>query len=629
MLFCSLSVHFKSYNRASLFIKKRLMKMNFCVTPRRSRPLLRKTLNLALAVAGLLGTLCVMPVFADESADVSKLLKGGQYAEALTKANAALAQKPRDAQMRFLKGVALTELNKPSEAIAVFARLSEDFPDLPEPHNNLAVLYASSGQFDKARASLDMAMRTNPSYATAFENLGDVNAKMASQAYDKALQLDPRNSSAKSKLTMLTTLGNDSKAASASAKAAPVVKAAMPAAPAPVPAAAPAPVLAAAPAVAKSEKTLTPAAASVNAANAANVIAAKKFVPTGDYGRGSMPTPRPVAPVVAVAPAPALPVPPVAVAKPAVPTPPVAVAVASVTPAAKPLPVQAAPASVTKPVISTPPAAVASVTPTAKPLPVQAAPASVTKPVISTPPVAVASVTAAAKPLPVQAAQASVTKPVISTPPVAVASVTPAVKPVQAVPVPATVAKPAAPTPPVAVASVTPAAKPAQVLPVAATVAKPAAATLPVVVAAAVPATKPAQAVAAPAAKPVPVEASSKAAKAHENDKDDVMKVVNAWAKAWSARDVSSYLDFYAHDFQTPNGMSHKAWVDERTLRIKGKGRISVSIENPQVTINEKTATVVFRQVYVSDRLRANGRKTLLLVKQGGKWHIKQERANS
>ena len=107
------------------------------------------------------------------------------------------------------------------------------------------------------------------------------------------------------------------------------------------------------------------------------------------------------------------------------------------------------------------------------------------------------------------------------------------------------------------------------------------------------------------------------------------MKAVNGWAKAWSARDVGSYLDYYANDFQTPGGMSRKAWAEERNARIKGKGRISVNIENPQITINDKTATVVFRQVYVSDRLRANGRKTLLLVKQGGKWQIKQERAGS
>ena len=603
------------------------MKTKSCASTRKTRPFLRKTLNQALAVAGLLGTLFVMPVFADEAADVSKLLKGGNYSEALAKANAALAQKPRDAQMRFLKGVALTEMNKSAEAIAVFARLSEDFPDLPEPHNNLAVLYASNGQFDKARASLDMAMRTNPSYATALENLGDVNARMASQAYDKALQLDNRNASAKSKLTLLTTLGNSSKAASASATAspaaaapaakavasalpapaaAPVAKVTAPAvaavAPAPaakvaVPATPVPPVVAAAPAVkavAPVAQAAVPAAVPASVPPAPVAVVAKKFVPTGDHGRGSAPTPRPAPTVVAN----------VAASTPAtVPAPALA---AKPTPAPAPVAV-----AVTKPV-TPPPAVVASVTPAAKPVPVAApaAPVAVAKPAV-TPPVAVATVTPAAKPVQVAPAPAIATKPAPA--PVVVATVTPAAKPVQVVPAPAA-------TPAVA-------AKPVQVVPAPATATATAAklATAPAIAAAVTPAAKPAQA--APAAKPA--EPLSKQAKQAETDKEDIMKAVNGWAKAWSARDVGSYLDYYANDFQTPGGMSRKAWAEERNARIKGKGRISVNIENPQITINDKTATVVFRQVYVSDRLRANGRKTLLLVKQGGKWQIKQERAGS
>ena len=115
------------------------------------------------------------------------------YAEALAKADQYLAGKPRDPQMRFLKGVVLTESGRTGDAIATFTKLTEDYPELPEPYNNLAVLYAGQSQFDKARAALEMAIRTNPSYATAHENLGDVYAKLASQAYSKALQLDAGN----------------------------------------------------------------------------------------------------------------------------------------------------------------------------------------------------------------------------------------------------------------------------------------------------------------------------------------------------------------------------------------------------------------------------------------------------
>lgn len=111
-------------------------------------PGFHRVLNNGFAVTGLLAALIAAPVFADDAADISKLMRSGQYAEALTKADAVLAKTPRDAQTRFLKGVILTEQNKTPDAILVFSRLTEDFPDLPEPYNNLAVLYASSGQYD-------------------------------------------------------------------------------------------------------------------------------------------------------------------------------------------------------------------------------------------------------------------------------------------------------------------------------------------------------------------------------------------------------------------------------------------------------------------------------------------------
>ena len=48
-----------------------------------------------------------------------------------------------------------------------------------------------------------MAIRTNPGYATAQENLGDVYARLASQAYNKALQLDPGNTAVQPKLALI------------------------------------------------------------------------------------------------------------------------------------------------------------------------------------------------------------------------------------------------------------------------------------------------------------------------------------------------------------------------------------------------------------------------------------------
>ena len=142
-------------------------------------------------------------VYADEYSDVNQLVRSGKLAEALTKADQYLVSKPRDPQMRFLKGVIQTESGKPTDAIATFVKLTEDYPELPEPYNNLAVLYASQGQYDNARAALELAIRTNPSYATAHENLGDVYAKLASQAYSKALQLDSSNTGVQPKLALI------------------------------------------------------------------------------------------------------------------------------------------------------------------------------------------------------------------------------------------------------------------------------------------------------------------------------------------------------------------------------------------------------------------------------------------
>lgn len=362
--------------------------------------------TLALSLAGF----CVFPAMADDLSDVSQLLRSGQHVAALAKADAFLTKNPRDAQMRFLKGVILTEQNKSAEAIAIFSKLTEDYPTLPEPYNNLAVLYASSGQYEKARTALDMAIRTNPTYATAYENLGDVHAKLASQAYDKALQLDNTNSGAKSKLTMVRTL------------------------------------------VGNTSGGTNPKVAVVAAAPSAPVKAEPKPEPKVE------------------------------------PKPPVK-EVPKVEPKVE-----------------------------AKP-----------------------EVKAEAKPDPKIEQQ------------------------------------------------------------------------------------KQAQKQEAEAKR----EAKAKANAAAEAEREQVMSAVNAWAKAWSARDVKAYLNAYSADFDLPAGQTRKAWSDERRARIEDKGRISVKIETPQVTVSGNTATVKFRQIYDSDRTKANSRKTMVLVKQSGKWQIKQERAGS
>src|SRR5688572_12736741 len=169
--------------------------------------------RLFLLVAVLAAALAIIPPAAaqtDELQEASQLLKQGQLDRALERVDAFLKSKPKDARGRFMRGLILAEQNKPNDAIKIFTELTQEFPELPEPYNNLAVLYASQGQYDKARSSLEMAIRTHPSYATAHENLGDIYAKMASQAYDKALQLDKGNSPLQTKLNMIKDLFSSS-----------------------------------------------------------------------------------------------------------------------------------------------------------------------------------------------------------------------------------------------------------------------------------------------------------------------------------------------------------------------------------------------------------------------------------
>jgi Flp pilus assembly protein TadD len=98
----------------------------------------------------LIALAAALPVCADDAQEAAKLLKAGQHKQALDLVNKVLASKPRDAQARFLKGLIFTEQGKTKDAIEIFTKLTQDYPELPEPYNNLAVIYASQEQYDKA-----------------------------------------------------------------------------------------------------------------------------------------------------------------------------------------------------------------------------------------------------------------------------------------------------------------------------------------------------------------------------------------------------------------------------------------------------------------------------------------------
>ncbi|MBP6676376.1 MAG: tetratricopeptide repeat protein [Vitreoscilla sp.] len=171
-----------------------------------------------------------------DASEIQRLIKDGQHVQALKQIDEALARNPKDAQMRFRRGVALSMLDRKAEALAVFQKLVEDHPDMPAPYNNMAVIYGAQGEYEKARGALERAIRTNPAYATAYQNLGDVYAQLASQAYSKALQLDKTDTTVQPKLSLLRELTGSTPTAVVAAKpTAPAVATAAVAAPAPKP----------------------------------------------------------------------------------------------------------------------------------------------------------------------------------------------------------------------------------------------------------------------------------------------------------------------------------------------------------------------------------------------------------
>jgi len=168
----------------------------------------------------------ISAVRADALQDVSKLVSSGKLDDAEKGADAFLAKNPKDAQMRFLKGVILAQRGKRDEAVTMFTGITQDYPELPEPYNNLAVIYAAQGQYEKAQGALESAIRASPNYATAYENLGDVYAALAARSYQEARRHDANNAAALRKLSATRAMLAGS---SASGKAAPDPAAATPA----------------------------------------------------------------------------------------------------------------------------------------------------------------------------------------------------------------------------------------------------------------------------------------------------------------------------------------------------------------------------------------------------------------
>jgi len=220
----------------------------------------------SLLMMGLVSMAAIVPASAATPVEETQaLISRGDLDGALKRIERHLAGSPQDAEGRFTRALILVKQNKGPEAIKAFTELTRDYPQLPEPYNNLAVLYAQAGDYEQARDALEAALATNPSYATAHENLGDIYAALAGAAYNRALALDANNSTTRYKLSLLSGLqaGPAAQAQAQAQTASPAQAPIQAPAPLPPPAAAPAPAAAAPAPVAApvAEAAPTPAAA--------------------------------------------------------------------------------------------------------------------------------------------------------------------------------------------------------------------------------------------------------------------------------------------------------------------------------------------------------------------------------
>lgn len=157
-----------------------------------------------------LGALCLLAAaaWAQGSAEIRALQRQGDLAGALQQAERAAAARPRDAEPRFLRGVILMDLQRDAEAAAEFEALTQEFPELAEPWNNLALLHARAGRLPQALAALETALRNQPGNTTARRNLGDVHLRLAIQAWETAASAVPDDMDLRQRLRLARELAS-------------------------------------------------------------------------------------------------------------------------------------------------------------------------------------------------------------------------------------------------------------------------------------------------------------------------------------------------------------------------------------------------------------------------------------
>jgi Flp pilus assembly protein TadD len=170
--------------------------------------LLRRAAHRA-ALLFCLALVAPVSVRADGVDDAANLYQQGNETAALERVERYLVDRPNDARARFLKAQLLVRQGRTDEAIALYTAIIDDYPELAEPYNNLAVIYAQQGRYALARDYLERAVAAFPEYSVALENLGDVYAKFAESSYRDAARYDPANTELQTKIAALEKLRPD------------------------------------------------------------------------------------------------------------------------------------------------------------------------------------------------------------------------------------------------------------------------------------------------------------------------------------------------------------------------------------------------------------------------------------
>jgi tetratricopeptide (TPR) repeat protein len=139
---------------------------------------------------------------------MQQLITQKRFVDAASTGEQLLQQNPRHSQARFLTAYAYQMSAQTEQAIRLYQGLIEDNPQLPEPRNNLAMIYLAQGDYDRASQLLVEALNTHSSYAIAYDNLSQVYKGIASEAYRRAVSesSEPSRYTHKIELTAITEL---------------------------------------------------------------------------------------------------------------------------------------------------------------------------------------------------------------------------------------------------------------------------------------------------------------------------------------------------------------------------------------------------------------------------------------